>query len=411
MKLFRNRLNSGYMDSWYYNAIDQVDYFVKRAKTSLEKVRAFNYAMYVIRAEYIAQTKAKIFREKKTDIIRNLFPCGFIDENGARHEFCKEENRRKISLSDNVAVTAWKIDRLANILPIIYKEGFSPDSNHKANYYTEIDLTAVYNGNHSVSSGIFCKSGYIYADVFDITQLFDHVDTDGWIWINRHTKERLTDVSDIHIAVLYEIARRRWNYLKTLDLETADYCRTHAEIFRRDTDYYTIVAGTTGTGKSSFLGALSADRLHCGCLLPCNADRRALELLFERHENIIEESSLVSNTFMWVREAKKHRYFVKMYYIGLDSVDECIRRTKNNLSSNGLSEQSIRFNFEARIECLFAVLPYCDEVDFYDNLNGFRKVAELRNRDLFPTGELIPDWFNKIHQNFLKFHDLIYEKT
>ncbi len=114
---------------------------------------------------------------------------------------------------------------------------------------------------------------------------------------------------------------------------------------------------------------------------------------------------------MWVREAKKHRYFVKMYYIGLDSVDECIRRTKNNLSSNGLSEQSIRFNFEARIECLFAVLPYCDEVDFYDNLNGFRKVAELRNRDILPTGELFPDWFNKIHQHFLKFHDLIYEKT
>ena len=39
-------------------------------------------------------------------------------------------------MSDYVAITAWKIDRLANILPTIYKEGFSPDSNHKAKNYT-----------------------------------------------------------------------------------------------------------------------------------------------------------------------------------------------------------------------------------------------------------------------------------
>lgn len=45
------------------------------------------------------------------------------------------------------------------------------------------------------------------------------------------------------------------------------------------------------------------------------------------------------------------------------------------------------------------VLPYCDEAEFYDNGNGFVKVAEYRNGEIRPVGTLRPAWLVELMKN------------
>ena len=52
--------------------------------------------------------------------------------------------------------------------------------------------------------------------------------------------------------------------------------------------------------------------------------------------------------------------------------------------------------FSGRWEAVKKVLPYCDEAEFYDNDNGFVKVAEYRNGELLPIGERRPEWLKEL---------------
>ena len=39
---------------------------------------------------------------------------------------------------------------------------------------------------------------------------------------------------------------------------------------------------------------------------------------------------------------------------------------------------------------------YCDEAEFYDNDNGFVKVAEYRNGEIRPVGSFCPGWLKEL---------------
>lgn len=49
-------------------------------------------------------------------------------------------------------------------------------------------------------------------------------------------------------------------------------------------------------------------------------------------------------------------------------------------------------------------MPYCDEAEFYDNDNGFVKVAEYRNGELHTVGSHSPKWLTEL-QGFLNSVD------
>ena len=52
--------------------------------------------------------------------------------------------------------------------------------------------------------------------------------------------------------------------------------------------------------------------------------------------------------------------------------------------------------FQSRFEAVSKVLPYCDAADFYDNYNGFQKVAEYRNGEIILLGEMPPAWVREL---------------
>ncbi len=177
---------------------------------------------------------------------------------------------------------------------------------------------------------------------------------------------------------------------------------------------YHIVGGINGVGKSSFTGVLKGSRNDLGIVI--DVDKITAEL----GENLLEgEKSAVSmikncleqgisftqettlsgyKTERTAKTAGELGYTVRLYYIGLDTVEESLSRIENRVRRGGHSihRDDVLRRYQNRWEALKKVLPYCHEGEFYDNDNGFIKVAEYRNGELLPVGNHRPRWLMEL---------------
>lgn len=173
---------------------------------------------------------------------------------------------------------------------------------------------------------------------------------------------------------------------------------------------YTIVGGVNGVGKSSLTGVLRSRTTDLGVVVDVDkitaqtgggaieggkAALRIIEGCIEQGVSFTQESPLsgfrVRNTAQRVRELG---YYVRLYYVGLDTVEESKRRIANRVARGGhnINTEDVERRFSQRWEAVRAVLPYCDEAAFYDNDNGFVEVASYRNGELILEGEYRPRW-------------------
>lgn len=160
---------------------------------------------------------------------------------------------------------------------------------------------------------------------------------------------------------------------------------------------YTIIAGVNGSGKSSLTGVLRRETNDLGVVIDVDrlaaanggnnilAGRLAVSRIREclsRGVCFTQETTLSGAlTARTARQARDLGYVVRMYYVGLDSAEESLLRIANRVRKGGhdIPEEDVRRRFAGRVQSLAAVLPYCDEVTFFDNDNGFVAVAEYRN--------------------------------
>lgn len=178
---------------------------------------------------------------------------------------------------------------------------------------------------------------------------------------------------------------------------------------------YTIIAGVNGTGKSSLTGALKAERTDLGCIIDVDkltaqcgdyltAGRTAVAKIddcIERGICFTQETTLSgARTERTVRRAKDAGYYIRLYYIGLDSAEESIRRIANRVAKGGhdIPTDDVERRFSQRFDALARVLPYCDEVTLFDNDNGFIEVAEYQNGELIPKGNYRPKWLDELSE-------------
>jgi len=155
---------------------------------------------------------------------------------------------------------------------------------------------------------------------------------------------------------------------------------------------YTIIGGVNGSGKSSFSGCLIATDNRLGevidvdkitAQLGISAISGGKEALLRIEDSIksgrdfTQETTLsgmlTANTIMRAHEAG---YYVRLYYIEIDSADECIRRIKNRVARGGhyIAEADVRRRFAKRKEDFERVATLCDEVKIFRNDNGFEEV-------------------------------------
>jgi len=177
---------------------------------------------------------------------------------------------------------------------------------------------------------------------------------------------------------------------------------------------YTIIGGVNGVGKSSFTGVLKSRTTDLGVIVDVDkitgqvgkgaieggkAAIRIMEDCIAKGVSFTQETTLsghrTKNTAQRVKEAG---YYVRLYYVGLDTVEESKKRIANRVARGGhnINTEDVERRFLGRWEAVKAVLPYCDEAAFYDNDNGFVQVATYRNGELILEGDYRPRWIEDL---------------
>ena len=172
---------------------------------------------------------------------------------------------------------------------------------------------------------------------------------------------------------------------------------------------YTIIGGVNGCGKSSLTGALKAERSDLGLLIDVDklaaqlgspveggkAAVRKIDECLEKGISFTQETTLSgARTERTIRRAKERGYTIRLYYIGLDTMEESLGRIANRVAKGGhdIPREDVERRFQSRFTDVLRVLPYCDEARFFDNDNGFVEVAEYRNGELTPRVSTPPRW-------------------
>ena len=177
---------------------------------------------------------------------------------------------------------------------------------------------------------------------------------------------------------------------------------------------YTIIGGVNGTGKSSLTGVLKTQPTDLGVIVDVDritaqaggsaiqGGKIALERIEEclhRGVSFTQETTLSGRkTELTAARAKELGYTVRLYYMGLDTPEECLARIENRVRRGGhnIREDDVRRRFAGRWEAVAKVLPYCDEARFFDNDNGFEEVAEYRNGELILKRQKHPQWITEL---------------
>ncbi|MBQ4119605.1 MAG: hypothetical protein IJD45_04370 [Clostridia bacterium] len=173
---------------------------------------------------------------------------------------------------------------------------------------------------------------------------------------------------------------------------------------------YTIVAGVNGCGKSSLTGVLRTEIDNLGIIIDVDkitfandgnaidGGKQAIKLIDECLEKEIcftQETTLSGKkTLNTIKRATNKDYYIRLYYVGLDSMEESLLRIENRVKKGGhnIDTEAVERRYNKRFEDLLAILPYCNEATFYDNDNGFVTVAKYKNGELQPIGHNKPKW-------------------
>lgn len=180
--------------------------------------------------------------------------------------------------------------------------------------------------------------------------------------------------------------------------------------------YYTMIGGVNGTGKSSLSGVLRRQLTDMGIIIDpdriavqekCDrltSGRIAVDMVndcLKKGVNFSQETTLSGHrTVQTIRQAREAGYTIRLYYVGVNSAEESIERIANRVRKGGhyIPDKDVHRRYDKRFADLSVILPYCDEVHFYDNENGFCEVAVYQNGELLPQTEELPQWLSDFQE-------------
>ncbi|MGL4607578.1 MAG: hypothetical protein ACRCU3_08960 [Eubacteriaceae bacterium] len=186
---------------------------------------------------------------------------------------------------------------------------------------------------------------------------------------------------------------------------------------------YIIIAGVNGVGKSSYTGAIEPLRDDLGETIDVDKIAKEIGSNFEAGKialskmkycldnglNFTQETTLMSNqVFKTVKAAYERNFFIELNYIGLDSAEKSIQRIENRVFEGGhhIDTQDVIRRFNNRFKYLKKIIPYCNKVEFYDNKNGFAKVAEVHNRKLIMITKTPPLWLGTLEEECFSYQSI-----
>jgi predicted ABC-type ATPase len=184
---------------------------------------------------------------------------------------------------------------------------------------------------------------------------------------------------------------------------------------------FTIFAGVNGSGKTSLYAVLKnvtplGDRVNIDeiainmgswrdALTQVKAGREAIKRIsayIDGGGSFHLETTLPGATIVrQIKKAKAAGYRVKLYYIGLDSIETAIARVHRRVEKggHGIDDNVIIKRFEHLPQRLRAIMPLCDRVVFYDNTVRFRQIAIMQNNEVIDCDRDLPQWFRDLAGN------------
>ncbi|MEG0913246.1 MAG: hypothetical protein RSD35_00650 [Oscillospiraceae bacterium] len=181
---------------------------------------------------------------------------------------------------------------------------------------------------------------------------------------------------------------------------------------------YTIIGGINGAGKSSFTGSLkyqiddlgivvdvdkiTAEKYNGDSYVGGQAAISQIENCLAEGVNFTQETTLSGGyTKRVAKQAKEAGYYIRMFYIGIDTIAESRSRINNRVKLGGhdIPDADIERRFIARFSSLSKILPFCNVVAFFDNRNGFVEVGEYRNGEIIQRGNYCPMWLKELTSN------------
>lgn len=180
-------------------------------KPKEEQIILLDYMMEVIKTAMCIGEKVGTFSGNERPRLETPFPTHYTSSDGTQKAFGTGEEIDIDLSSTDVYVRPWNKERTwQNILKIKQEEFKHDPSNHKADFYTGVDLCYISNGNHSINAGVYLKKGTIKANVIHIEQMFEHYDTDGYDWIELKTGRRFALEPDETPAILYALYKMKY---------------------------------------------------------------------------------------------------------------------------------------------------------------------------------------------------------
>lgn len=177
---------------------------------------------------------------------------------------------------------------------------------------------------------------------------------------------------------------------------------------------YTIIGGVNGVGKSSLSGVLAAESNDLGIIIDTDkitaesgdnkikGGKAAIERINSCLDNGIsftQETTLSGiRTIKTIKRAVELDYYIRLYYIGVNTAEESIKRIKNRVEKGGhnIPDDDVMRRYNKRFDDLLTILPFCNEAHFFDNENGFVEKAEYKNGELIIKSENLPNWIKEL---------------
>jgi len=192
---------------------------------------------------------------------------------------------------------------------------------------------------------------------------------------------------------------------------------------------FTIIAGVNGVGKSGFLGArtnLEQDELRIDAdkiaaeynISNIGAGKIALKKINEAiksGESFTQETTLSSHQIVkTIQKAKENGYFIILYYIGIDTLEDILSRIENRVKHGGhnIPKSDVVRRLHKQKEKLKEVIPlvnltiFCDNSNIYNQFaryykNGYLGGIKTENKwiKVYPNFGNLPKWFEALELN------------
>ena len=166
----------------------------------------------IVRQRYIF----KLYCGEKVTMAADLFDdLGFRLKKYFSEDMSKEDKEQEyeISLDKHLIIpAAWNRDRFVSNVTDIGRDCNNPFSydiiNHMSYIFLPVGITILYNGNHSVLTGVLKKEGKIKTNhSFDLRNKYNQIRFDGTYYREIETNEILHKVKNFELGVIFEIGR------------------------------------------------------------------------------------------------------------------------------------------------------------------------------------------------------------